>query len=62
MLSDEVRKLAPEVPWQKMIGMRHILVHDYFRSDAEIVWQVVEKELPPLKRALQDLLLRLESH
>ncbi len=42
--------------------MRHILVHDYFRSDAEIVWQVVEKELPPLKRALQDLLLRLESH
>lgn len=61
LLPEDVRKLAPEVPWQKMIGMRHILVHDYFRIDTEIVWQVVEKELPPLKRSLQDLLSRMGS-
>jgi uncharacterized protein with HEPN domain len=36
-----------------MIGMRHILVHDYFRIDTEIVWQVVANELPRLKSALQ---------
>lgn len=59
LLPEDVRKQAPEVPWQKMIGMRHILVHDYFRIDTEIVWQVVEKELPQLKRSLQDLLSRL---
>lgn len=61
MLPEDVRKQAPEVPWQKMIGMRHILVHDYFRIDTEIVWQVVEKELQPLKRSLQDLLSRMGS-
>jgi uncharacterized protein with HEPN domain len=62
LLPDDIRKLAPEVPWSKMIGMRHILVHDYFRTDTDIVWQVVENELPPLKRALLDLLSRLDSH
>ena len=32
--------------------MRHILVHDYFRVDHEIVWGVVEKELAGLKAKL----------
>lgn len=46
LILEDVRKRAPEVPWSKMIGMRHILVHDYFRIDTEIVWQVVAKDLP----------------
>lgn len=37
------------------MGMRHILVHDYFQIDLEIVWAVVEKELPALKEQLQKL-------
>ena len=53
LIPEDVRKLAPDVPWSKMIGMRHILVHDYFRIDTEIVWQVVAHELPRLKSALQ---------
>jgi uncharacterized protein with HEPN domain len=36
-----------------MSGMRNILVHDYFRIDTEIVWQVVERDIPVLKRLLQ---------
>lgn len=30
-------------------------VHDYFQIDLEIVWAVVEKELPVLKEKLQAL-------
>jgi uncharacterized protein with HEPN domain len=41
--------------------MRHILVHDYFRIDTEIVWDVVERDLPILKRAMQALLDELEA-
>jgi uncharacterized protein with HEPN domain len=44
-----------------MIGMRNILVHDYFRIDTEIVWQVVERDLPNLKHSLQALLEDLEA-
>jgi uncharacterized protein with HEPN domain len=53
LIPEDVRRLAPDVPWSKMIGMRHILVHDYFRIDTEIVWQVVANELPRLKSSLQ---------
>ncbi len=32
----------PEIPWPQIIGMRHRLVHGYFRIQAERVWEVVE--------------------
>ena len=62
LLPEDIRNLAPEVPWSKMIGMRHILVHDYFRIDTEIVWQVVANELPKLKSSLLTLLKKLEPN
>ena len=52
----EYRNQHTEIPWSKIMGMRHILVHDYFQIDLEIVWAVVEKELPGLKEKLQNLL------
>jgi uncharacterized protein with HEPN domain len=32
-----------------MIGMRHVLVHGYFNIDLDIVWSVIENDLPLLK-------------
>lgn len=55
-LPEGVRGLAPEVPWPKIIGMRHILVHDYFGIDTEVVWNVVERGLPGLKREIEKML------
>jgi uncharacterized protein with HEPN domain len=45
-LSPGFRDQHPEVSWSDVIGMRNILVHDYFGIDAEIVWSVVEDFLP----------------
>jgi uncharacterized protein with HEPN domain len=58
----EIRAMAPDVPWSQVIGMRHILVHDYFRIDTEIVWNVVENDLQGLKRSLQRLLEESDIH
>jgi len=41
--------------------MRHILVHDYFQIDTEIVWDVVEHDLAELKHALRGLLDEFEA-
>jgi uncharacterized protein with HEPN domain len=60
-LPQAVWEQTPDVPWSKIIGMRHILVHDYFRIDTEIVWDVIERDLPGLKRSLQALLDALEA-
>ena len=41
--------------------MRHILVQDYFGVNTEVVWDVVERDLPDLKRKIEALLDTLEK-
>lgn len=60
-LPEEVRKLAPEIPWPKIIGMRNVLVHSYFDIDTELVWETVTRDVPALKPKVQQLLSKLEE-
>ena len=60
-LPADVRVLAPAIPWQNIVGMRTILVLAYFAIDHVVVWGAVEKELPPLRNAVSDLLARLAA-
>ncbi len=60
-LSPQFRAFYPEIPWSQIIGMRHVLVHGYFEIDLDIVWAVIEKELPPLKGAIESILRQLEG-
>jgi uncharacterized protein with HEPN domain len=60
-IPENVRALAPEVPWQKIIGMRNVLVHGYFDIDTEVVWTAATRDLPALKPAVERLLNILEK-
>jgi uncharacterized protein with HEPN domain len=60
-LPEEIRNLAPDIPWQKMIGMRNILVHGYFEIDLDVVWDAVQQDIPLLKPAVEALLKKLEE-
>lgn len=55
-LSDTSKSQHPDIPWKQVAGLRDKVIHDYFGIDLEIVWAVVEKDLPALRRAIDRLL------
>ena len=55
-ISDTTKELAPDVPWVEIVGMRNKLIHEYFGVDLDAVWETVQKDLPPLKKAVEKLL------
>ena len=44
--------LYPSIPWKKVMGIRDIMAHHYFEVDADVVYEVINKELEPLKNAI----------
>ncbi|PSF28550.1 hypothetical protein C7H19_24585 [Aphanothece hegewaldii CCALA 016] len=45
-----------EIEWLDIADFRNILVHEYFQVDLDIVWTIVERELPKLKSKIESLL------
>lgn len=55
-VSDETRSHLPQLPWRAMIGMRHILVHEYFAVDLDLLWSTVFTYLPLLAATIEAVL------
>jgi uncharacterized protein with HEPN domain len=60
-ISSELKDEHSEMPWQQIVGMRHILVHPYFEVDTDLIWSVVEDDIPELKRQVEIILKELEE-
>jgi uncharacterized protein with HEPN domain len=58
-LSEATKSRQPHIPWKQIAGMRDKVIHDYFGVNLEIVWAVIEKDLPKLAQAVQTLLENL---
>jgi uncharacterized protein with HEPN domain len=55
-VSADTRSAHPEIPWRQIAGTRDRVIHGYFTVDLEIVWEIVEAELPALRQRLPALL------
>ena len=51
----------PGIPWPQIVAMRNLLVHEYFGVDLDEIWTTVDRDLPILKRAMEELLEELEA-
>ncbi|MCR4799432.1 MAG: DUF86 domain-containing protein [Bacteroidales bacterium] len=52
-LSVEFKQQHTETQWAVIEKMRHILVHDYFRINIEVLWDVVSKDILVLKSQIE---------
>ena len=60
-MSEAIRKAHPEIPWRELSMLRNELIHEYFSIDVDEVWNVVEKDLPDLKRKITAVLVQLRG-
>jgi len=51
-LPENFRTQHSEIEWRKVIGLRNRIVHDYFNIDVEIVWEIIQNDLPNFKSKL----------
>lgn len=54
--SEQFKAKYPQVLWLKIADFRNLLIHEYFRVDLDIVWEIVVNELPKLKQQINDIL------
>ena len=55
-IPDSIRERYPSVPWHNIAGLRNRVVHVYFNVDMDIIWDVVQSKLPPLRTQIQQLI------
>jgi uncharacterized protein with HEPN domain len=55
-LSSGFKGSYPDVDWRDIAAFRNVVVHDYLGVDLERIWDIVQDDLPGLKRAIQTIL------
>jgi uncharacterized protein with HEPN domain len=55
-LPDDIREMIPGIEWHKIIGLRNILIHEYFGVNTTIVWDIINKKLTTIKQEVKKAL------
>lgn len=55
-LGEQADDLCPEIAWADIRGLGNRLRHDYDNINLRRIWLIVEKDLPPLKSAVNKVL------
>ena len=60
-IPEEFRAKHAVVPWRDIAGARDILIHEYFRVDLELAWDMVKQDVPQFSMKIQQILNKLEA-
>ena len=58
-LSKTLKDTEPDMPWRAIAGFRNVLAHSYLEIDLEVVWSVIETDLPELAAAIKRMMRTL---
>lgn len=55
-LSEGLKARHPEIEWRRIAAFRNVLIHDYLGIDLEQVWEIIQSDVPELRRAVAAML------
>ncbi len=59
-ISEPLKARRLEVDWRAIAAFRNVVVHDYLGIDRKQIWQIIEHDIPDLKRKIKAILQELE--
>ena len=54
-ISDSFKEKHMQIPWKAIIGTRDKMIHHYFGIDLDMVWEIVKKDIPMLKKQILEI-------
>ncbi len=55
-LSEDFKFSNSQINWAKIYGLRNIIAHHYFGINVDLIWQIIQNELPMFRNQIKDLL------
>jgi uncharacterized protein with HEPN domain len=55
-IPEEFRSRHPQVPWRDVAALRHRLIHGYDTVNFDILWTIIQHDLPPLIAQLEAII------
>jgi uncharacterized protein with HEPN domain len=52
-MDEVIKNRFPDIPWHRIVGLRHRIVHDYFGVDTSLIWGIATKDVEELANILR---------
>lgn len=60
-IPEELKVEYSDIEWKRMIGLRNIMIHEYFGIDINIVWEIIKKNIPATKPKLEEMMKKVDK-
>ena len=60
-ISNNIKTKSENIEWREIIGLRNILIHEYFGIDVDLIWEIIRKDIPKLKDSVKSQLVNIEE-
>ena len=54
-IPENLRQQYPHIPWSRIVGLRNVVIHAYFNVDIDIIWQIIQVNLPAVKEDIMKM-------
>jgi uncharacterized protein with HEPN domain len=54
-LSAELQAQYPSIEWAKIVGLRNLIIHEYFKVSPALIWQIIHQNLPTFEAQIKEI-------